>query len=554
MRRYGRELCIVAVSLMLLITYSFIGCKGAVSPAETTEAVITDATTEETEEVEETIPEEETIIEELVYGMSADNDTNDMFKAGGVQGLYMKQLCFNGLTELDENFNVVPGLAESWDVSDNGREYTFHLRKGVKFHNGEEFIAEHVKYTYDLYLDPDVAYKFNGDFNMIESMEIIDNYTIKITLNKPYSPFLGGIATGIRPILCKDSVREEEGTLVADTLIGTGPYRFVEWESEDHFTLVANEDYWAGAPNVKKIIFKIIPDDSSRLAALQAGDVDIIENPPVADLIAYLENPTSEDYVLAKMEGTQAKVYQFTFNHKVDGPIKNTEALRKAIMYGIDKEVIAQTVTEGIGSTANGAWPIGSAWESGVPNIERDVEKAKQFLAEAGYPDGVDLVCCASDLWNFNKVAEVIQAQLAEIGINLKVDVYELAKYFDLEVKVEGWDVKVSGHSISVDPGPFFNLVLRSGSPANWWLGYYNSPEIDKLLDQAEIKTDVSERQKIYKEIYEIMQDEAGVIWLFNVPVTYGYKSEIKGIQFNTRGDLIFSNNKGIPWITKVAQ
>jgi len=542
---------IIAVIIVLSLSFLGISCKEE-APAEE-EA---DEEAVEEEAVEEEAAEEEAAaadIEEFTIALTADNDTLDWFASGGVEALKMKQMVHNGLVGLDLDFNVVPSLAKDWDVSDDGLVYTFYLEEGVMFHNGEELKADHVKLTFEAWLDPDNAYKYNGDFNMIDTVEVIDDYTVKVTLSKPYAPFLAGIASGVKPILCEDSfTTDADGTLRADGMIGTGPYKFVEWVPEERFVVERFDDYWAGKPNIKRIVFQHITDDTTRLAGLEAGDLDFIVSPPQADVLAWLENPRDESYEIGKLDGTQAwcVAMVFNFNPDFDFPTKDNLALRKAIQYALDVEAITQTVTKGLASADHGKWPAGNVWASNVDNVERDLDKAREYLVEAGYPDGLDLVMCSTNIINMDKASEIIQAQLGEIGINVEVQVNELAKFFDRENRVDDWDIKMSGHSISVDPGPLWNLVTRTGSPANWWMGYYNSPEIDALMDEAEVSTDVAERQELYTEIYEIIKEEAGVIWIWNEPVTYGIQTKYQGLELNTRGDLVFENTHGIPWLT----
>jgi len=546
--------------LVFVLSLSFVGisCKDEAAPEEAAEEEVAEEEAPVEEAAEEEVAEEEAPaakeIEEFTIALTADNDTLDWFAAGGVEGLKMKQMVHDGLVGLDVNFNVVPALAKDWDVSDDGLVYTFYLEEGVKFHNGEEFKADHVKLTFEAWLDPENAYKYNGDFNMIETVEVIDDYTAKVTLNKPYAPFLAGIASGVKPILCEDSFTEDEdGTLRADGMVGTGPYKFVEWITEEKFVVERFDDYWGGKPNIKRIVFAHITDDTTRLAGLEAGDLDFIVSPPQADVLDWLESPDENaSYVIGKLDGTQAwcVAMVFNFNPDYDFPTKDNLALRRAMQYALDVEAITQVVTKGLASADHGKWPAGNAWASNVSNVERDLDKAREYLIEAGYPDGLDLVMCTTTIINMDKASEMIQAQLAEIGINVEVQVNELAKFFDRENRVDDWDIKMSGHSISVDPGPLWNLVTRTGSPANWWMGYYNSPEVDALLDEAEISTDIPKRQELYTNVYEIIKEEAGVLWIWNEAVTYGIQKGYKGLELNTRGDLVFENNHGIPWLT----
>jgi ABC-type transport system substrate-binding protein len=538
-----KKICVfIVVFLIALSSLAFAG-RGKVDEGKK----------EDTGMKEETaMPEEKPVskvIEELRIGMVNDHSSTDMFKAHGVEGLMMKQLMYNGLVALDRNFMIVPGLAESWDLSEDGLEYTFHLRKGVKFHNGREMTSADVKWTYEKYLDPDTGYLYKGDFDAIKKIDVIDDYTIKLTIGKPNAAFLAGIASGIKPIMAKEMYKiNEDGLLELIKPIGTGPYKYVEWVQDDHFTLEAFDDYWAGAPNVKKIIFKIVPDETVRLAALATGELDIIRTPPTNDLIEYIQNPTDDGYVLDVMRGTQFLSYNLTLNN-VEGPFTD-KRVRLAVMYAVDRSAYPKIITKGIAENANGSWPKGNIWESKVEPPARDLEKAKQLLAEAGYPNGLEISVLTANVADVDKVAEIAQAQLAQIGMKLNVDVVEVGRYFDRESKMD-WDMKTGAHSLSIDPVLLWNLVLRTNSPAWWWMGNYGDAEMDALLDQGELETDLAKRQEIYRKVYKKMQDDAGMIWLHNYPITYGYRSDIEGVAFNTRGDMIFNNNEGVPWVTR---
>ena len=539
-----KKFIILFVAVVFVVSFGLMGVSCKTSGAGETTAGETTAG----ETVKETAAEK-VAIDELTIGMEADIDTLDPITGTNVAGQLMKQLCYNGLVSLGKNFEVVPGIAEKWDISEDQTEYTFYLKKGVKFHNGRELTSEDVKWTYDAYRNPKIGYSFNSDFTPIKNIEIIDDYTVKITLNKPYSSFLAGIAGGYgHPILAKESFTEgEDGILKFNQLIGTGPYKFVEWLPDESFKITAFEDYWAGAPNVKNITFKVVVDENVRVSALKAGDLDIVRLPNPEEIVKYKENP-AKDYVLDVAEGTQSIISVFVFNHD-KGPTKDIK-VRQAIQYTIDVEAVNEAINKGLGTTPNGFYPNGSIWATGIPNIKPDLEKAKKFLADAGYANGLTLTILTCPEYKWDKRAEIYAAELAQIGIDLKINSVEFAKQVVLQSEMN-WEVLTGGHGISADEGVILNTVLRTGGDFNWWWGNYHSPEIDKLLDEAGATTDIAKRQEIYKEIHKIFMAEAGGIFVDQMPLTYGYRSEFKGIEFNTRGDFIFDNNKGIGWITQ---
>ncbi len=542
------------LAVVAVIMFSFIGCKQtapeATEAGETT-AVATTAGTAETDTAaaETTSVNAGNPIENLIVGVTDDMVILDQMSETGATGLMMKQFLYNGLVEKDADGNIIPGLAEKWTVSEDGKEYTFNLRKGVKFHNDRELKAEDVKFSIERIKDPNVASIFVGNFSHVTNIEIVDDYTVKFVLDASYAPFLSGIATGNIPIVAKESY-DADNKLV--TPIGTGPYKYVEWIADDHFTLAAFDGYWAGKPTVNQITFKVIPDGTVRLTALKTGEADIIIDPPAQELTAEMQAPSSTDFKLDIVQGSVKLSEAFTMNIK-NKPFDQLK-VRQAVSMLLDPQEIVTTVFKGVGTVCSGLYGEGNPWFVDVPRPAVDVDGAKALLEEAGLADGFEFDLSTTNVWDFDKVAEVVQAQLAKAGIKANITVDEFAAYADKQAKGE-FDAQLvaSDYGVFPDPEQWYSLLLKTGNPYPAWYGNYSNPEIDKLLDEAVTATDLTKRQDLYKQVAQIVWQDLPLVWLQQVPMGVGYRTDLVGIEnaFAKRVDLIFDTNKGIGWLTR---
>jgi peptide/nickel transport system substrate-binding protein len=487
-------------------------------------------------------------IEELVIGVQGDISNQDVQVSRGTVGQAMHQLSYNGLCELDKDGNIIPGLAERWEISDDGLEYIFYLRKGVRFHNGREFKAGDVEFTFKRYAMPEVGFPFQADFNIMKKFDIIDDYTIKLTLDRPYAPLLAGVVSGQRGIVAKEGYTNEKVPKFVKQ-IGTGPYKVVGWDPDNYYKLEAFEDYWAGAPKVKKITFKIVPDETVRITALKTGDVDMILAPPSLDLIM-AQRQQASDYKLEIIPKSEFLVWGLAMDQSE--PPFNDVRVRQAFYHAIDPQAIIDTVYKGVGAEiTNDFYPKGTPWDIGIERPRYDPGKAKALLEEAGYGNGLEVLMFAAVTHALDKQSEVIQAQLAKVGVTAKIEVIEWTAWLQAGRDWNPYNCAIHGTNLWVDPAKIFSHVFSSKGRANWWTGWYNTPETDQWLRKAEIVTDMTERKELYRMVLEKIRDDAGFIWTHIVSNSYGYRSELQGIRFNFRGDFIYENNKGLGWITK---
>ena len=421
-----------------------------------------------------------------------------------------KALIYENLTWVDNDVVVQPQLAESWDISEDGLTYTFHLRQGVKFHNGQEMTAEDVKYSLERQLDPDIGSAGRGDLTMISTIEVVDPYTLQITLVTPTGPFLAALGGRYNAVIPKDSA--PDGDTLRREAIGTGPYMVAEFVPTERLVLTKNPDYWQeGVPLLDEVVIQVIPDEQTILAGLRAGNIDM----------AILEDANS--YML--LEGDQNITLERTPAIKIDTlelppdfePLDDVR-VRQAILLALDKESIMEAAIQGLGRVVGGMPPAMSYWflpPEELPNQQRDVEKAKQLLAEAGYPDGFELpIRTIVGYATMSADAPVIAANLKDVGINVSIDTV------DLGVWIEDWRNRREPPTRNawggfMDPDLLYYRHFHT-QPEGMDFRRWNSQQADDLLDQGRSTTDPAERKKYYDEVQKLIAEEAPMIPLYS--------------------------------------
>ncbi len=446
------------------------------------------------------------------------------------------------LLNYDKDMNTVPWLAESWDISDDAKTYTFHLRKGVRFHNGREMRATDVKYSFERILDPNTGSRRRKNLEVIDHIEIIDEYTTRVVLKSPLSAFLTYLVGAYGAIIPKESCGAD-GKVTHP--VGTGPFTFVEWVKNDHLTLQKNTDYWIkGIPYLDGIIFKPLPDEAVRLTALRTGAVDITHSLP-EKMLPILTKKVNKEFTLQILPGVSWRMLIFN-NRK---PPFDNKKLRQAVNYAIDREELNDALTWGFGTVKNQIWPKDSFWHMGGSPVKQDIKKAKQLLGEAGYADGVDLLLEVKP--NFQPVAEVIQDQLKKSGIRLKLGVLDWAS---LKPKMKNYEYQmvVSGAGWYSDPDARYGRFYASDGPANYFAGGYTDAMIDELLKKGRGEKDPLMRKQIYQEVFDKLSDDVPHLMLFHLPMTHAWRKDIMGFNVSAQGDLFYEEG-GLPytWIKK---
>ena len=405
-----------------------------------------------------------------------------------------------------------PGLATSW-TNVNPTTWEFKLRPGVKFHNGEEFNAEAVKFSIERVLNPDQKARWRWAFTDIEKVEVLDPLTVRIVTKAPFPTLITNLAFCM-PIVPPKYVRAKGDTHVATNPVGTGPFKFVRWRKDDAMVLEANESYWRGSPKIKTLIFRPIPDESTRVAALMAGEVDIARGVP----------PNLVKQIADNARTRVAKVPSALNIHVIldtlkEGPLRD-KRVRQAINYGVDKEGIIKSILEGNGGAVGGPLtPVMFGFAPDVKPYPYDPERAKRLLAEAGFAQGISLTLNSPNgrYLKDKEVNEAIAGQLTKIGVRTQVVAHEWGTY------VSKWPdglvpMYMIGWAGAWDADGIMFPLLRSGQRFSRW----SNPDFDAILDKARRTLDQAERVKLYKQATQLAHDEAPWLFLFHGMDIYG--------------------------------
>lgn len=463
-----------------------------------------------------------TLDKEVTVAVSTDVGIDQM-DAGAYKGsMNVHAMIYEGLVEYGEKGEIVPALAESWDISEIGKIYTFHLRKGVKFSDGTAFNAEVVKFSFDRWVkDP-----ANSSLNVataLQSLDVVDDNTIRMTFNKAYYPFLTELSFA-RPVrIISPSAVEPAGEVTGKFVkpIGTGAWMADSYKKDQEAVLVRNPHYWGEAPKLSKIILKVIPDPQSRVMALQNGSIDIAGGQmgkiPVESLPVI-----KSDASLNVHEALGTNSHFMVFNYK--NPILQNVNVRKAINLAINKKSIVEDLMGGIGNEAQGLFPLtvpyvtesNNTWYGYEPN------EAKQLLSEAGYSDtdgdgiveqsGVPLelnfVLQQVDFPEWKSIGELIQSELKDIGITVNLQVLEPNAYYDALWKTKAYDlIMYRTYDDAYNPHSFLlSLFHQTGDSA---AVVWSDEPLESLIDKAVGTVDLEERQDTYDSIFNRLYQEA---------------------------------------------
>lgn len=423
------------------------------------------------------------------------------------------------LVKFGVDMQLKPALATEWDVSEDTMTLRFKLREGVAWHDGTPFTAEDVKYTYEWVLDP-----ANGALNMglyadIEEIDVVNDFEVVFRLSKANAFLLNNIAR--MPITPKhDGSRED----FRQKPQGTGPYKFVSWTRDDRMILVENVDYWGGRPNVPNVIFRTIPENSTRLLAFEAGEIDIYQGGIVPQEINRLE--ADPNFIVQRTPGTG---YNYLgFNTKV-GALADVK-VRQAVSYLINRNGIVERVLNGIGTPGISPVSMSLPWfNPDVQRYEYSVEKAKELLAEAGYAPGeIDIRLYTNENPDRMRIAEILQFEAQQAGINVEVIIEEWGAYLARIQQTDDFDIFILGWSGQLDPDRAMIRQFHTNGSNNY--GKYSNERVDYLLDLGRtVPQESQESIDIYREAQEIVVRE--------VPYGFINYSEEVGLQHKWIGN-----------------
>ncbi|TCO69346.1 ABC transporter substrate-binding protein [Marinisporobacter balticus] len=458
---------------------------------------------------------------DLTIASSADIASLDPQGHNDTKSERVSCLLFNKLFKLNTDFKVVPDLAEKWSQPSD-TEWVIKIKEGVKFHDGTEMTANDVKFSLERSLtQPKVQHVLSG----VESIEVVDNYTVKIKTKSAFAPFLYTLVHAGASILPQAYV--ESGDNFAKT-IGSGPYTFVEWASGDKVVLKKNEAYF-DADNMgqmETITFRVIPEGTSRTIALETGEVDIVEELQTIDMSKVEENEK-----LALYTKPSTTINYFGMNNE-KAPFDN-QLVRQAMNYAIDKQAIMTVAVNGAGIEAKSvlAPTILGYKES---NYAYDPAKAKELLAAVGYKDGLEISLWASGDER-KRIAEVIQANLLEVGIQANIEMFEWGTYIDKLMKGEHQSF-VLGWSSNPDPDATLTPLYYSESIGGMNFSRTNDKKVDKFILSARGELDLDKRVATYNEFHQYIMDKAPIAPLFVKNNVVGANAGLKDVELSPQG------------------
>jgi peptide/nickel transport system substrate-binding protein len=431
---------------------------------------------------------------------------------------------------------VEPALAESWTISDDGLTYEFTLREGVAFHDGAPLNADAVVFNFERMLDEDHPFHDTGPFPLsfffaaVETVEAVDELTVRFTLDAPYAPFLSNLAYPTGLIVSPAAV-EAHGADFGRNPAGTGPFRFAEWVSNNRVVIAANPDHWEGPPVLEAVVFRPITDANTRVAEMLSGGVDVmVEVPP--DNVAMFE----ADGQFTMHEQAGPHLWFLILNAK-EGPTADVR-VRQAINYAIDKQSLVDNVLSGTAEVAAGPTPPAFAWayNEALEPYPFDPDRARALLAEAGH-EGASLTFYVTEggsgMLDPVAMGAAIQADLARVGLDVRIETYEWNTFLGrVNPGLEGRADLAQMAWMTNDPDTLPYLALRTDAwpdQGGFNSGYYSNPEVDALLEDARRATDQDERAALYRKMQEIVQEDAPWAFIANWKQNAVTSDRVKG-------------------------
>jgi ABC-type transport system substrate-binding protein len=486
----------------------------------------------------------------LVFARSGDSVGLDPARETDGESFYGSTQIYDTLVEfVPGTTEVQPALAESWEVSDDGLLFTFELREGVKFHDGTDFNADAVKFSFDRQFVESHPYFDHGPWkywgymdmsNIVDRIEVVDDYTVAFHLQRVEAPFLANLAMDFAAIVSPTAVQEFDEEFPSNP-VGTGPFEFVSWTKDDNIVLDANEDYWGEGPYLDRVILRVIPDATARYLALKNGEVDVIDFPSADDLELMQEDPNIE---LIQQPGLN--VGYIAMNNDKE-PFDN-KLVRQALNYAIDRQAIIDAVYGSAGQVAkNPLPPTMWGYNDDIEPYPYDPAKAQELLAEAGYPDGF-----STDLWampvarpynpNARRIAEIVQSDLAAIGVEVEIVSYDWGTYLDRTDMGEHSMAMLGWTGDNGDPDNFLFVLLSipaAEKPAGN-IAFWRNEEFNDLLIEAKTTFDQERRTELYEQAQVIFHEEAPWVTLAHSVVTVPVRSNVKNFVIYPTGKRVF--------------
>ena len=514
-------LCITLLSAICLLA----ACGGAESGAVANESgTVAEA---------DTYKDDESV---LVYGSADYTRINPAMDEHGEINL----LLFDGLMAHDKDNNVVPGLAESYEYDEESCTYTFHIRDGIKWHDGEPLTAEDVKFTIDSIMDPENGSENAPNYEDVEEIIVLDDNTVSVRLSEPNAAFPEYMTLAVLPKHLLEGEDMQESDFFRHP-IGTGPYKLESWDMGQSIVLVKNDDYYLGAPNIDKVIFKIVPDDNAQAMQLRSGELDLALLDPknAADF------DKRDGYVRYDMETSDYRGIMFNFANKY---WQENRDIIPAICYAIDRQAIVDTVLLGEGMPAYGPLQRNIYNDENVEHYDYNPDKAREILESAGCVKNADgyyerngqelgfVISVMSGEQDRIDIAQAAAQQIREIGINCTVDIPAQMDWDGQMACLIGW-----GSPFDADDHTY--KVFGTGKGANY--SSYSDKAVDEYLSLARRDADPEVRKEYYAKFQEALAEDPAYAFICYIDANYVADAKIHGI---SRDKILGHHGVGIFW------
>ncbi|WKG01447.1 ABC transporter substrate-binding protein [Mycolicibacterium sp. HK-90] len=464
----------------------------------------------------------------LIAAIAGEPDQLDPHRTSAYFSFEVLENVFDTLVEPDENLQMRPALARSWETSPDQLVWTFHLRDDVRWHDGSPFTADDVVYSYRRIIDENLT---NVDkFSAVSSVTAPDRATVRITVRQPTPNLLTNLG-GFKGMAIVQRGNVESGQ-IATHPIGTGPFSFAARRSGDSITLKSNPGYWGGAPPISGVTFRFISEPSTALSALQAGEIDWTDSVP-PQRVAQLRDDDS--LTLAVTAGND---YWYLALNQARPPW-NDPRVRQAIAYGIDRDAIAAATSYRTAEVNQLAIPRGSPWFTEYHRFRYDIQEAQTLLDQAGTaPRDLDLdMLVTSEYPETVTAAQIIADNLAPLGIQVNIRTVDFATWLD-EQNTGHFDMLMMGWLGNIDPDDFYYAQHHTNGTSN--AQKFSDPEVDRLLDAGRTEIDVPRRKDIYAKAATRIADQVSYIYLYNPSVIQAWGNNLSGYQVRRDGAVRF--------------
>jgi peptide/nickel transport system substrate-binding protein len=427
-------------------------------------------------------------------------------------------ILFETLVEMSPDFEIIPALADSWDISEDGLTYTFTLHQGVKFHNGREMTSEDVKYSLERLKDPATGSPRQNNLASVASIETPDPYTIIISLQEPFAALMSTLSHVTAAIIPKEEV--DKGNF-GQNPVGTGAFKFVEWIPDERVVMEAHQDYWRpGLPYLDRIVVTFSGDDNARVAALRSGDIDLLHKVPTQFVDTLRQDPALTVY-----GGEQAGMEWQHLLLNVQSEPFNDVLLRQALFAALDRAAIAEAGKPGHAEPLDAGFLPSWHWAALNETVwEQDPERVRELLTEAGHPEGFEFTMLVVAGFEFQtRTAQAIQQQLRPLGINAEIEVADFGVVLSAATSGE-FDAIVLVFSPTFDPDERIQQTFQTGGGVNW--GGFSDAEVDALAAEARTTLDQAARAELYRDLQRRLGEIGGWASLYtynNYDATQAY-------------------------------